>query len=175
MFVPRTRSLRLTAHIDRTRELWAVCVPRPSILQSMSCYLRFYGGAMGLLDWIRSLVGSRAESEDSGGAAETCAAVPPTSSDASRGEASSLDASWVDVPPFVDVEDVRERTLVSVIASAVAAGERQDSKLVVRRVGRENPEYRRVAVISAAIAAADRPDSSFRCVRIRRRRTAESA
>lgn len=126
---------------------------------------------MGFFAWIRERFGAvdaqeQAFSSESPVHGAAAATVGATAAD---------EASWVDVVPFVDVEDAQDRTLVSVIASAVAAGDRQDSKLVVRRVGRENPEHRRVAVISAAIAAADRPSSSFRCVRIRRRMAAKSA
>ncbi len=78
---------------------------------------------------------------------------------------------WVEVPAFLDMEAGEERTLVSVIASAIAAGDNPSSEVEIRRVGRENPEYRRVSLIAAAIAAADRPDSSFSCVGVYRRAT----
>ncbi len=80
-------------------------------------------------------------------------------------------AEWVDVPPFLDLEPGEERTLVTVIASAIAAGDNPTTDVEIRRVARENPEYRRVSLIAAAIAAGDRPDASFTCVSVRRHTT----
>jgi hypothetical protein len=91
---------------------------------------------------------------------------------ASGAEPASPDpAEWVDVPPFLDLEPGEERTLVSVIASAIAAGDNPNTDVEIRRVARENPEYRRVSLIAAAIAAGDRPDASFTCVSVRRHTT----
>lgn len=87
------------------------------------------------------------------------------------GGAVAPDEGWVEVPAFLDMEEGEERTLVSVIASAIAAGDNPSSEVEIRRVGRENPEYRRVSLIAAAIAAADRADSSFECVGVYRRAT----
>lgn len=123
---------------------------------------------MGVFAWLRErFAGSKGS--------ETAAGAVPTTLPGQAAHVHDPAGSWVDVPPFVDMEQGEERTLVSVLASAIAAGDRPQSSFEILRVGRENPEYRRVAVISAAIAAADRPSSSFRCVRIRRRRAAKSA
>lgn len=83
--------------------------------------------------------------------------------------ASSDEAQWVDVPPFVDLPAGEERSRVAVIAAAIAAGDNPNTKVDIRRVGRVNPEYRRVSLIAASIAAGDRPESALSCVRIHRR------
>ena len=83
--------------------------------------------------------------------------------------ASSDEAQWVDVPPFIDLPAGEERSRVAVIAAAIAAGDNPNTKVDIRRVGRVNPEYRCVSLIAASIAAGDRPESALSCVRIQRR------
>lgn len=107
---------------------------------------------------------SSAAANPAAAGASACAASP-ASGDA---EQSASGEGWVEVPAFLDMEEGEERTLVSVIASAIAAGDNPTSEVEIRRVGRENPEYRRASLIAAAIAAADRADSSFRCVGVYR-------
>ena len=107
---------------------------------------------------------SSAAASPAAAGASACAASP-VSGDA---EQSAPGEGWVEVPAFLDMEEGEERTLVSVIASAIAAGDNPTSEVEIRRVGRENPEYRRASLIAAAIAAADRADSSFRCVGVYR-------
>lgn len=76
------------------------------------------------------------------------------------------DAKWELVEPFVAVADESERKRVSVISTAIAAGDKPDSEFKVTRVDALNPEYKRVSLIAASIAANDRPESSMTCVRI---------
>lgn len=117
------------------------------------------------------LFGRDAGPNDSSTAANAAAAgasaraASPVSGDAAQ---SAPGEGWVEVPAFLDMEEGEERTLVSAIASAIAAGDNPTSEVEIRRVGRENPEYRRASLIAAAIAAADRADSSFRCVGVYR-------
>lgn len=107
---------------------------------------------------------SSAAANPAAAGASACAASPVSGDAAS----SAPGEGWVEVPAFLDMEEGEERTLVSVIASAIAAGDNPTSEVEIRRVGRENPEYRRASLIAAAIAAADRADSSFRCVGVYR-------
>lgn len=51
--------------------------------------------------------------------------------------------------------------LVSVIATAIAAGDRPESQFVVKRILQRNPEALTVSLIASSIAAGDYPDSQF--------------
>ena len=117
---------------------------------------------MGLFDWLRR---RRAREEGP-------AAAPSLGSGHERApRAADVDAGdpdWVEVTPFVDLPEGRERTRVALVATAIAAGDRPSSSFAVRRVARENPEFRRVAVIAAAVAAGERPSTALTCTRVLR-------
>ena len=115
---------------------------------------------MGLFSWLRRRQGA---SEPEGGGAAAVAPEPK--------QASSEADEWELVEAYVPVE-ASERTIPSVIATAIAAGDRPESEFVVRSVEKPNPEARRVAVIATAIAAGDRPESEFVVRRVYRRKTA---
>ena len=65
-----------------------------------------------------------------------------------------------------DAASAPSDAVVSAVAAPVEAAVPSDE---AQRVGRVNPEYRRVSLIAASIAAGDRPESALSCVRIRRR------
>lgn len=113
---------------------------------------------MGLFSWLR-----RRQRQDEPAVVETPAAPPAT-------EPEPVD-EWELVPAFVPVSD-DERTLPSVIATAIAAGDRPQSTFVVKGVERVNPEARLVSVIATAIAAGDRPESKFVVKRVYRKKSA---
>ena len=73
--------------------------------------------------------------------------------------------SWVEVPPFVEV-DPKDHAAACVVASAIAAGDRPESTMVVRRVSIANDEHRRVACVATAIAAEAYEMSSFKVKKI---------
>ena len=68
---------------------------------------------------------------------------------------------------FVPVSE-EEKELVSVIASAIAAGDHPDSKISVKNVMAVDTEKEIVAVIAAALAAEDYPNSHFHLKSIER-------
>lgn len=70
---------------------------------------------------------------------------------------------WEEVPAYLPV-DPAEHLPACIIASAIAAGAQEESKLVVKRVSVANPEHRRVAVIATALGAGALDKSSF-CVK----------
>lgn len=74
-------------------------------------------------------------------------------------------SSWVEVPPYVEV-DPKEHAVACVVASAIAAGDRPESTMVVRRVSIANDEHRRVACVATAIAAGAYEMSSFKVKKI---------
>ncbi|MDY2777130.1 MAG: hypothetical protein SOU51_01950 [Collinsella sp.] len=80
---------------------------------------------------------------------------------------------WDEVSAYLPV-DPREHEVACVVASALAAGARAESSLVVRRVSMSNPEYRRVACIATALGAGALEKSSFTVKRIYKKRELES-
>lgn len=72
---------------------------------------------------------------------------------------------WEEVPAYLPV-DPAEHMPACIIASAIAAGAYEHSKLVVRRVSVANPEHRRVAVIATALGAGALEKSTFSVKRI---------
>lgn len=81
-------------------------------------------------------------------------------------------SAWEAVPAYLPVDPAEHRTAV-VIASAIAAGDRPESKLRVRIVSVANPEYRRVACIATALGAGALDKSSFTVKKIYRKKALE--
>ncbi|WP_165212488.1 hypothetical protein ACFSN5_10120 [Streptococcus tangpeifui] len=73
---------------------------------------------------------------------------------------SSTGSDWELLPAFIpaDPQDVER---VSVIATAIAAGDRPDSKFLVKRVLQRNPEVKTISIIAASIAAGTKTDSQL--------------
>ena len=113
---------------------------------------------MGLFSWLRR---GRGDTEPEG----TSSATSPSSA------TPKPDDEWELVPAFVPVPE-DERAIPSVIATAIAAGDRPDSEFTVTSVETVNPEARLVTVIATAIAAGDRPESEFVVRRVYRRKSA---
>ncbi|MBO0449276.1 hypothetical protein JZO76_06950 [Enterococcus sp. MJM12] len=67
---------------------------------------------------------------------------------------------WQEVPAYIET-DPKNYELVSVIASAIMAGEQSDSQFVVKRILERNPEAKLVSIISASIAAGEQEDSQL--------------
>ena len=62
--------------------------------------------------------------------------------------------------------DQQQTKLVSLITSAIAAGDQPMSKFEVKRVQQFNPEYRLVALIATSIAAANQSNTQFKIKKI---------
>ncbi|MGT2756827.1 hypothetical protein [Streptococcus ovuberis] len=67
---------------------------------------------------------------------------------------------WEALPGFIPASQ-EDYDLVSLIATAIAAGDRPDSQFVVKRIMQRNPEALTVSLIASSIAAGDYPDSQF--------------
>ncbi|CZR10006.1 hypothetical protein [Trichococcus ilyis] len=66
----------------------------------------------------------------------------------------------IEIPAFIPT-DPNEYELVSVIATAIAAGDHPKSQFVVKNIMKRNPEAHLVSLISASIAAGAMPESKF--------------
>ena len=64
-------------------------------------------------------------------------------------EADNLEKRWIDIPAYIPAEP-KEYQLVSIVATAIAAGE---SRFVIKKIAKRNPEAKEVAIIAASIAA----------------------
>jgi sulfite reductase alpha subunit-like flavoprotein len=62
------------------------------------------------------------------------------------------EVEWQEVPAYSET-DSKNYELVSVIATAIASGERPESQFVVKRILERNPEAKLVALITSSIAA----------------------
>lgn len=67
---------------------------------------------------------------------------------------------WDPVPGFIPANK-EDYELVSVIATAIAAGDYPDSQFKVTRIMQRNPEALTVSLIASSIAAGDYPDSQL--------------
>lgn len=104
---------------------------------------------MGLFDWFRR----RGADAD-----EAPASVSAQAADAARAQAEADE--WEEVPAYLPVDAAEHRAVV-VAATVIAAGDRPESKLVVRRVSVANPEHRLVTCIASSIAAGALEKSQF--------------
>ena len=66
----------------------------------------------------------------------------------------------IEIPAFIPT-DPNEYELVSVIATAIAAGDHPKSQFVVKNIMKRNPEAHLVSLISASLAAGTMPESKF--------------
>ena len=97
---------------------------------------------MGFFDWLRR----KNDEPSAASSAPVSAPAPAPAAPAAPKE------EWEPVPAFLPV-DASEHRPVVVAATAIAAGDRPDSQMVVRRVSVVNPEHRLVSCIASSIAA----------------------
>ena len=105
---------------------------------------------MGFFDWLRR---KNDEPSAASSAPASAPAPAPVAPAAPKEE-------WEPVPAFLPV-DASEHRPVVVAATAIAAGDRPDSQMVVRRVSVVNPEHRLVSCIASSIAAGALENSQF--------------
>lgn len=77
---------------------------------------------------------------------------------------------WQEVVGYIPVES-EEYQLVSLIATAIAAGDQPESEFIVKRISKRNPEAQLVSVIATSIASADHAESQFVIRSIKEKRT----
>lgn len=78
---------------------------------------------------------------------------------------SKIADQWQEVPAYSET-DYKNYELVSVIATAIASGDRPESQFVVKRILERNPEAKLVALITSSIAAGDNQTSRLAVKRI---------
>ncbi|ATO54581.1 hypothetical protein ACLUXD_06785 [Loigolactobacillus coryniformis subsp. coryniformis] len=69
--------------------------------------------------------------------------------------------SWLNIGKFVPSDDHAKNRIISIITTAIAAGENSSSRLKVKRIQQLNPEFKLVTLIATSIAAGDAPDKKF--------------
>lgn len=57
-------------------------------------------------------------------------------------EADNLEKRWIDIPAYIPAEP-KEYQLVSIVATAIAAGEFPESRFVIKKIAKRNPEAKR--------------------------------
>ncbi|MEI5991808.1 hypothetical protein A5881_003347 [Enterococcus termitis] len=77
---------------------------------------------------------------------------------------------WQEIAGYIPV-DSTEYQFVSLIATAIAAGNQPESEFVVKRISKRNPEAQLVSVIATSIASADHTKSQFVIQSIKEKRT----
>lgn len=67
---------------------------------------------------------------------------------------------WKEVPAYIEAS-TEDYQLVSLIATAIAAGDQPKSQFVVKKVMQRNPEAKLVSIIAASLAAGINAQSQF--------------
>lgn len=76
---------------------------------------------------------------------------------------------WSDLPFYIPAA-AEDYSLVSVIATAIAAGDSPESEFVIKSIQQRNPEVKQVSLIAASIAAQEAENSSFVVKRIAKKK-----
>ncbi|KAF1300529.1 hypothetical protein [Enterococcus sp. JM9B] len=84
-------------------------------------------------------------------------------------EKTADDEQWEPVPAFIEA-DAADYQLVSVIATAIAAGDHPESQFAVKRIMQRNPEARTVSIIAASLAAEIKEESQLVVTSISRKK-----
>lgn len=80
------------------------------------------------------------------------------------------DNQWQEVLPYLPAEE-SEYQLVSLVATAIAAGDYPTSNFVVKRLLKRNPDVQLVSVIATSLATGEQPESIFRVKSIKEKKT----
>lgn len=78
---------------------------------------------------------------------------------------------WEELPAYIPAS-ADQHTLVSIVATSIAAGNNPDSKFTVKKVWQRNPEVDLVSVIATSIAAGDFPDRQLKIKKISKKKEA---
>lgn len=90
---------------------------------------------------------------------KTVSTAPSTPIEAQQSENSSN--NWVNIDKFIPSTDQAKNKIISVIATAIAAGDNRSSQFTVKHIQQLNPEFKLVALIATSIAAGDAAENKF--------------
>ncbi len=79
-----------------------------------------------------------------------------------------LNEKWEAIPEYIPVLP-DDYELVSVLTTAIAAGERPDSQFIIKSIKQKNPEVILTSVIAASIAAGESKQSQLIVKNIKKR------
>jgi hypothetical protein len=82
------------------------------------------------------------------------------------------ETKWKVVPAYIEAS-TEDYQLVSLIATAIAAGDQPKSQFVVKKVMQRNPEAKLVSIIAASLAAGINAQSQFVVQKIHKNRNLE--
>ncbi|MGM0124751.1 hypothetical protein IGI37_002145 [Enterococcus sp. AZ194] len=71
-----------------------------------------------------------------------------------------MEEGWTTIPAYIDA-NAEDYQLVSLIATAIAAGDQPDKQFVVKKIKKRNPEAKLVSLIASSIAAGTNENSQF--------------
>lgn len=80
-------------------------------------------------------------------------------------EKNCLEEKWEEIPGFIPAK-TEEYQLVSIVATAIAAGDCPTSQFVVKKILKRNPEAKKVALIAACLASEDSLNSKLQIKKI---------
>lgn len=75
-------------------------------------------------------------------------------------KADGNEAQWQELTGYIPAEK-SEYLLVSLAATAIAAGDQPESQFIIKRIAKRNPEAQIVAIIATSIASTEQPQSQF--------------
>lgn len=78
------------------------------------------------------------------------------------------DPDYVSLPAYIPVS-AEEKKLVTLVASAIAAGEHPDTKLAVKNIQKKNPEAKKIALAAVSLMAYDSPGKQYRVTSIQKK------
>ncbi|KHD46283.1 hypothetical protein ACVRZD_04120 [Streptococcus hongkongensis] len=76
-------------------------------------------------------------------------------------ESQHITDEWEKLPSYIAVSE-EEYSIVSLIATAIAAGDKPDSQFVIKKIMKRNPEVVKVSLITSSLAASEVMDSQFK-------------
>lgn len=85
-------------------------------------------------------------------------------------ESENVSNKYVDIEPYIEITDEKETKIVSILATSIASGDSPESKFVVKKVMKRNPEARKIAIIASSIAATESTDSKLVVKKIQKRK-----
>ncbi|WP_137597033.1 hypothetical protein [Paucilactobacillus kaifaensis] len=68
---------------------------------------------------------------------------------------------WLNLDKFIQLQNQRDNRIVSILSTAIAAGDNKKSEFSIKNIKVLNPEFKLVSLLATSIATGDNPSSSF--------------